>query len=617
MNFTQPRRNDTGRGHEKGRVPVLRPGAISPVNPLPLILSAPPLGNPVHPLTQIRSTIPHQTAEGLVSPEYIRNNPAVRMISEARVGGMFWERPAATTAPIVVCVPPHAEYALQMWRKAKEWTSPTRLLLVTPHDGVQWRRMRNEARTEGAQALSENVDPHSLLDGTRTFFLPPKGLTTLSALGALTGHSILRPDKDEGWQPDLHAPSAALHILHAATEYRSPFSGLPIDILDAISLLTEWKHILTSNRTISVCVGMSFWKRARMREFFATAEKRRPFPLFRRTTTSALAVAHARKGQNGIAVWATRIPRKLEQTAQKNHLPLFRIEDGFIRSVGLGSGFLPPASIIADSRGPYYDPARPSDLEVLLATHPLGESLQKRARALIGLIRTQNISKYSAGGSIPAFDAPAERRIILVPGQVADDMSVRLGGGSIKGNMDLLRRVRATCPDAFIVYRPHPDVDAGHRAGAIPDADVLHVADRISRGGGMAPLLDAIDEVHTLTSLTGFEAIMRGLSVTTYGQPFYAGWGLTHDLAPVARRTRRLNIAQLTAATLLLYPRYIDPLTGLFCGPEVLIDRFKTPEVWRPDLLMRLRGAQGGIRRAFVQGVHTVLQTRAKKKDWS
>ncbi|QEH96059.1 capsular polysaccharide export protein, LipB/KpsS family [Gluconobacter thailandicus] len=592
-------------------------GAVSTSSSLPLILSAPPLGNAIYPFTQIRSYIPDRMAEALASPEHIQNDPAVRMISEARVGGMFWERSAATAAAIVVCVPPHAGHARQMWRNAKAWTSPDRLLLVTPHDGTKWRRMRSEARTEGAQAISENVDPHSLLDGTRTFLLPPKGLTTLSALAALTGHPVLRPDMDADWKPDLHASSKALHILHSATEYRSPFSGQPIDIVEAISLLTEWKRILMTNRTISVCVGMSFWKRARMGAFFATAEKRRPLPLFRRTTTGALTVARNRPGRNGIAVWATRLPRGLEQAARKNHFPLFRVEDGFIRSVGLGSGFLPPASIIADSRGAYYDPAQPSDLEVLLATHPLGEELQERARALTRLIRAQSISKYSAGGSVPTLGAPEGRQIILVPGQVADDMSVRLGGGTVAGNMDLLRRVRSARPDAFIVYRPHPDVDAGHRAGAIPDADVLQVADRISRGGGMAPLLDVVNEVHTLTSLTGFEALMRGLSVTTYGQPFYAGWGLTHDRAPVVRRTRRLNVAQLTAATLLLYPRYIDPLTGLFCGPEVLIDRFGTPEVWRPDLLMRLRGAQGKIRKVFVQGVHTVLHTPAIKKGRS
>ena len=42
-----------------------------------------------------------------------------------------------------------------------------------------------------------------------------------------------------------------------------------------------------------------------------------------------------------------------------------------------------------------------------------------------------------------------------------------------------------------------------------------------------------------MTSLTGSEALMREKCVVTYGQPFYAGWGLTQDRHPPARRTRR------------------------------------------------------------------------------
>ncbi|MBF0860384.1 capsular biosynthesis protein [Gluconobacter sp. LMG 31484] len=592
-------------------------GSVSTSNPLPLILTAPPLGNPIHPFSRIRPDAPGLLAESPCESGDIQNDPAVRMISEARVGGRFWAPAAKAKGPILVCVPPDPAYARQMWQQAKAWTSLDQLVLVTPDSGAGWNRMRDAAQAEGAQALSENVDPFSLLGGTRTLLLPSGSMNALSALGALTGHAVMRPDTGCGWKQDTHAAAEALQILRVATEYRSPFSGMPIDILDAIALLADWKRILVANRTISVCVGMSFWKRDRMKAFFATAEERRPLPLFRRTATSAIATARRHNTAKGIAVWATRMPRELERAARKDGLPLLRVEDGFIRSAGLGSGFLPPASIITDSRGPYYDPAQPSDLEVLLATHPLGEDLQARARSLTTLIRMQNISKYSADATPPNLGTPAGRRIILVPGQVADDMSVRLGGRNVQGNMDLLRRVRKACPDAFIVYRPHPDVDAGHRAGAIADADVLRVADHICREGGMSPLLDVVDEVHTLTSLTGFEALMRGLPVTTYGQPFYAGWGLTHDHAPVARRTRRLNVEQLTAATLLLYPRYIDPLTGLFCGPEILIDRFGSPEVWRPDLLMRLRQAQGAIKKAFVQGVHTVLHTPAKKSDRS
>ena len=75
-------------------------------------------------------------------------------------------------------------------------------------------------------------------------------------------------------------------------------------------------------------------------------------------------------------------------------------------------------------------------------------------------------------------------------------------------------------------------------------------------------LLDDCDELHTLTSLSGFEALLRGVEVHTYGQPFYAGWGLTHDRMTIPRRTRAVTLDELTAASLLLYPRYVDRRTG-------------------------------------------------------
>lgn len=113
--------------------------------------------------------------------------------------------------------------------------------------------------------------------------------------------------------------------------------------------------------------------------------------------------------------------------------------------------------------------------------------------------------------------------------------------------------------------------------GAVPDDVVLASADRIVREQSMAALLDAVDSVHVLTSLTGFEALLRGREVTCHGTPFYAGWGLTHDLGDVPdRRGRRLSLDELVAGVLILYPRYLDPVTGLPCPPEVLVGRMAT-----------------------------------------
>jgi len=56
--------------------------------------------------------------------------------------------------------------------------------------------------------------------------------------------------------------------------------------------------------------------------------------------------------------------------------------------------------------------------------------------------------------------------------------------------------------------------------------------------------------------------------VVTWGCPFYAGWGLTEDREPLARRSRRLMLDELVAATLLLYPTYVSRSTGRFTTAE-------------------------------------------------
>lgn len=273
-----------------------------------------------------------------------------------------------------------------------------------------------------------------------------------------------------------------------------------------------------------------------------------------------------------------------------------RVEDGFIRSRGLGAALVPPLSLVADDLGIYYDPSRESRFERIAAA-PLPPGGQERALALIASLTGQGITKYNLPGRLPPL--PAGHRI-LVPGQVEDDASVRLGGGAERSNLALLRRVRAENPGAIVIYKPHPDVEAGLRPGLVGDADLHGLADLIARDAPAADLLAVVNEVWTITSTLGFEALLRGLPVTTLGAPFYAGWGLTRDLGPVpARRVVRLDLAALAHAALIAYPRYIDPVTGLPCPPELALERLAAPgTAGQPGralrILSKLQGALAG-----------------------
>lgn len=214
-----------------------------------------------------------------------------------------------------------------------------------------------------------------------------------------------------------------------------------------------------------------------------------------------------------------------------------------------------------------------SDLEVMLEEAEFPPELIERARLLREKLVAARTTKYNVNARPHEnFDAGG-RTIILVPGQVEDDASIRQGSPELKRNIDLLKAVRARHADDFIVYKPHPDVEAGFRRGTVSTEDANGYADRIVTNASILDLIEASDRIETMTSLAGFEALLRSKPVTTYGQPFYAGWGLTEDVCPVSRRTRQRSLDELVLAALILYPRYLDPVSGLRCSPELLVER--------------------------------------------
>ncbi|MDD4887716.1 MAG: beta-3-deoxy-D-manno-oct-2-ulosonic acid transferase [Thiomonas sp.] len=250
---------------------------------------------------------------------------------------------------------------------------------------------------------------------------------------------------------------------------------------------------------------------------------------------------------------------------------ILRVEDGFLRSVGLGAELVRPLSWVVDTRGIYYDARQESDLEWLLGHAAFAPELLARARALRERIVASGLTKYNVGGRVWQRPALASQ-VILVPGQVESDASIAFGAGGLRRNMDLLRQVRQDHPNACIVYKPHPDVAARLRKTGVDEERALDWCDAVLPGVPMNALLDAVDEVHVLTSLAGFEALLRGKAVTCHGQPFYAGWGLTADRIPHPRRQRTLQLDELVAATLILYPIYLSRDRWGLSTPERALD---------------------------------------------
>lgn len=370
------------------------------------------------------------------------------------------------------------------------------------------------------------------------------------------------------------------------SRYADPASGQACNIDTAIAWLTtnrEWQQKLVGDLTI---FEFSRWKLPFVKAFVDFPRTKlfiKPKPRLK----NLLHPDHFRVDYDKpLLVWGLakrqQVRDKLagqsnKQSNKRSNAvpPIYCMEDGFIRSNGLGATLLAPLSVVIDQRGIYYDATQPSDLEVMLRECPaLTPEQLARVQQLQHRLLTQRVSKYNVGKSrddsapwLQEVQTTSKPRLLIV-GQVEDDLSVQYCGSLIKTNSALIERVRRDHPDAYLVYKPHPDVEAGLRAGKVTDKQ-LNQVDAVAHDMAMPDCLSLVDDVHTISSLTGFEALLRGLNVTCYGLPFYAGWGLTTDidadLAPksefIQRRQRQtpLSLPQLLHCTLINYPLYRLP----------------------------------------------------------
>lgn len=411
----------------------------------------------------------------------------------------------------------------------------------------------------------------------------------LQLIAGLLGVPCFRANANQDAFAPADAEVEAAMARLSVTAFEDPFTGASLNALQAAELCGFWRKLVDSNRDIAAGVGFAFWKQNHVAPLLWGGSGALPF----------LRASNGIQPDRAVALWRAKAAPDLIDELQRRQTSLIEVEDGFLRSKGLGADCVPPLSITVDRLGAHFDPTQPSELEMLLQEGRIEDGLLTRAQELRRLIVSAGMGKYGHGFEV--LDRPAgRRRHILVPGQVEDDRAVITGGCGLTSNLELLRRVREEAPDSYILYKPHPDVLAGHRRGAIAEGTCLRYADKVVGDVPIASLIEMVDEVHVNTSLAGFEALLRDKQVTTYGVPFYAGWGLTNDLGPVpARRSAKRTIDELVAATLLLYPRYLDPVTGLPCPAEVLVARLSADESPDASIVVGMRRLQGKIMRGL------------------
>lgn len=284
-----------------------------------------------------------------------------------------------------------------------------------------------------------------------------------------------------------------------------------------------------------------------------------------------------------LIVWGMKeLPQAILQSCQ-----VIRVEDGFLRSIGLGAAFNPPISWVFDDLGMYFNSQVPSRLEILLNQPSFSATTLMMAERVAQQIVQQKLSKYNLAQTADVIFPCTPQRKILAIGQVEGDASLAYGSAHIKTNQQFLDSVRAQRSEDYIVYRPHPDVSMGWRKDSLNVQQAQRSVNQISTAGDITDWFDWADEVHVMTSLAGFEALLRHKKVVCHGLPFYSGWGLTEDLFKLDRPKRTLTLNELIAGTLIEYPLY----RSLLCKhkqwigvedamQELLQLRQKQPKQW-------------------------------------
>lgn len=449
---------------------------------------------------------------------------------------------------------------------------PDCLLIIKTHPEVMTGRKRGHfdlnalSHDKQIQVLAEDVHPVGLLEQAQALFCVTSQLGFEGLLWGKPVYTFGLPFY-AGWgltvdaliAPPRRLPVRLENLVYAALiaypRYLDPETQCGCEVEQLLSWLGLQRQMRERFPEKLVAIGFSWHKKRLVRRFFQGSEV-----IFKTKLPVTI-----EQDKAALLVWQR--PRFKEATPGQ----VLAIEDGFIRSVGLGAELAAPMSWAIDRRGMYYDSRSVSDLEHILQHTDFTAELLLRAEHLRHRLVAEGVTKYNVGAGQWLRESSREAgqaRVILVPGQVESDASLRFGAPVLASNSDLLQAVRLANPEAYVLYKPHPDVMAGLRKQGENDAQAYQWCNEVLSDVAMGHLLTQVDEVHTLTSLTGFEALLRDKKVVCYGQPFYSGWGLTEDKVGLARRTRALSINALVAGVLILYPVYVSRSTGRYTSPE-------------------------------------------------
>ena len=225
-----------------------------------------------------------------------------------------------------------------------------------------------------------------------------------------------------------------------------------------------------------------------------------------------------------IYIWGYKAPDFFIDYIREQKLDVFFLEDGFIRSGPGDESSAPPLSIVMDSQAPYFDTTRPNDLTDLIDNFDFDQDGydETLAQELLDYYVSKRVSKYNHQPYVdvaPIYGIKNKKRILIL-GQVPYDDSLKYGGGIGITLLDVVNQAIEENPEAQIIVKPHPmTLNDLSITSTLNELNCLILTQSIH----LVDALETIDHVYTITSLGGFEALLRGKEVTVLGMPFYKG----------------------------------------------------------------------------------------------
>jgi capsular polysaccharide export protein len=262
-------------------------------------------------------------------------------------------------------------------------------------------------------------------------------------------------------------------------------------------------------------------------------------------------------GVRNFALWSYKIGEQKIEYLRSFAKAFYLFEDGFLRSTGLGIEKTRPLTLCLDSSAMHFDRLRYSDLDKILnsISNDHYSKYSSCAEDLINQIK-RGVTKYNLVKTNSIFvneNALMAENSEIVIGQVSNDLSLIYASSRYNSTSELAIDLANKNPETNYCYRIHPQELINFKFNHYIPRNL-----KILYGNSFLQDVAPFKKVHTICSLSGFEAALLGKEVHTYGMPFYAGWGFTtdHEMSFLkTKRTKTLSLKEVLIGAYFIYQK--------------------------------------------------------------